>query len=134
MQLWEQVEKFMQDCCLHVWCWVWIWHTQMGWQSGKKTWQMKCRRTWTNKRPGRCTATSICLSRPPTSLMWMTCTKKLVCFAIDLHVYMVIQDLEKLRRKCNGNHRSFGPRYNPHPQSELADQWQPIKLLQCLVP
>lgn len=34
-----------------------------------------------NQNPGRCTATYICLSRPPSSVMWMTCRKKLVCFA-----------------------------------------------------
>lgn len=42
---------------------------------------MKCRRARTNQSPGRCTATCICLSRPPSSVMWMTCRKKRVCFA-----------------------------------------------------
>lgn len=42
-----------------------------------------------SKNPGRCAETCICLSRPPTSMTWMTCKKNLSCLATELYTELV---------------------------------------------
>ena len=41
-----------------------------------------------NKNPVRYTGTCIDLSRPPSSMPWMTFRKNLSCFATELHTHL----------------------------------------------
>lgn len=43
---------------------------------GKEDLTAMCRKTRTNKNPESCPRTCICLCRPQSSIIWMTCRKK----------------------------------------------------------